>query len=146
MSTNENLREFSAISAAILTTAFSNFPIGSDIDFNLVAQSMGLKDASAKFESGRVFSSVAGHALKWLSENGYVRAAGVLPKDRVTITDKGLAAMGNKSPLSGAPFSEEIAEASKSAGSAEGRTKLAEVIGAFFGSAASSFTKGVAGG
>ena len=139
-----NFQEFSAIAALILKRAYSNFPVGSDIDFNSVAQSMELSDMSAKLQSGRVFSNVAAHTLNWLIDNDYVRAAGVLPKDRVSVTDKGLAAMRAKSN-SGISFSEEIDKASTTANTNEGRQKLAEVIGSFIGSAASSFTKGMLG-
>lgn len=140
----KNFQEFAVIAAIILERAYSNFPVGSDIDFNNVAHSIGLTDLSAKLESGRVFSTVAGHTLKWLSDNGYVRAAGVLPKDRVSVTDKGIAALKAKSG-SGISFSQEIEQATPTAGTNEGRQKLAEVIGSFFGSAAASFTKGLSG-
>ena len=133
------------IAGLILKSALSNFPIASDLDFNLMAQSLGLQDMSAKMKSGRPFSAVAAHTLKWLIDNEYVRAAGLLPRDRVTTTDKGLAAMGNKSPNSGLSFGDGIEEASKSVDTNEGRQKLAEVVGSFFGSAMSSFTKGISG-
>jgi hypothetical protein len=146
MSQQTNLREFSTIAGLILKTAFSNFPVGTDVDFNAMARSMGLKDMSANLDSGRPFSTVAGHTLKWLIDNGYVLGPSVLPRARVTVTDKGLVALNNKSPLSGVSFNDEIEEASKSVDTNEGRQKLAEVVGSFFGSAMSSFTKGIAGG
>ena|SRR5579864_2120513 len=141
MSQEANLREFSTIAALILKAAFSDFPVGRDLDFNQIAQSMGLADIEATLESGRLFSSVAAHTLKWLIDNKYVRAAGVLPRDRVTITDKGLAAMTNRVPSSGITFSDQIEEATKSVDTTEGRQRIAEVLGSFFGSAVSSFTK-----
>lgn len=143
MSQQTNLREFAGIAALILKTAFSNFPVATDLDFNLMAGSMGLESSSANLESGRLFSTVASHTLKWLMDNDYVRAAGVFPRDRVSVTDKGLVAMTNKSPLSGICFSDEIDEASKAVNTNEGRQKLTELLGLFFGSAASSFTKAI---
>ena len=144
MSQETNFQEFSAIAALILQKAHSNFPIGSDIEFNAVAQSMGLSDMKAKLDSGRDFTTVAAYTLKWLMDNGYVSAAGILPKDRVSITDKGLAALRAKSS-GGLSFGEEIAKVSSTANTNEGRQKLAEVIGSFIGSAAASFTKGMSG-
>ncbi|TAJ41398.1 MAG: hypothetical protein EPO55_05545 [Reyranella sp.] len=145
MSNEKNFEEFSAITALILGRSFSNFPIASDIDFNRIAQSMGLSDIQAKLESGRVFQVVAAHTLKWLMDNDYVRAAGVLPRDRVSITDKGLAGMRAKSGT-GISFGEEIEQKSTGANTSEGRRNLAEVIGSFVGSAAGSFTKSLSGG
>lgn len=144
MSNETNFEEFSAIAALVLHRSFSNFPIGSDVDFNGIAQSMGLSDVSAKLGSGRAFSTVASHTLRWLIDNEYVRAAGVLPKDRVSITDKGLAAMRAESS-SGISFGQEIEQASANANTDEGRRNLADVIGSFVGSALSSFTKGISG-
>lgn len=73
MSQQTNLREFSGIAALILKTAFSNFPVATDLDFNLMAGSMGLESSSANLESGRLFSTVASHTLKWLMDNDYVQ-------------------------------------------------------------------------
>ncbi len=141
-----NLQEFQTIAGLILKVAFSNFPMSADVDFNTIAHSIGLKDTSANLDSGRSFSGVAGHTLKWLIDNDYVRGPNILPKARgVTVTDKGLVAMRNKSPATGVSFTDEIEEASKTVDTNEGRQKLAEVIGSFFGSAASSFTKGISG-
>jgi hypothetical protein len=145
MSQQTNLREFSTIAALILKAAFSNFPVATDLDFSRIAESMGLKNLSANLDSGRAFSTVASHTLKWLIDNEYVRAGGVFPRDRVIVTDKGLTAMNNKSPRSGISFSDEIEEASRTADTNEGRQRLAEVVSSFFGSAVSSFTKGLSG-
>lgn len=144
MSQERNFQEFSTIAALILERALSDFPVASDVDFTVIAQSMGLSDLSAQLESGRTFRAVAAHTLRWLMDNDYIRAAGVLPRDRVSITDKGLVAMRTK-PTGGLSFGEQIEQVSTSANTDEGRRRFAEVIGSFFGSAVSSFTKGVAG-
>ena len=140
-----NLKEFSTIAALILKAAFSTFPLRVDLDFLSLARSMGLDDLSTKLESGQPFSTVAANTLKWLMDNDYIHAAGVLPRDRITLTEKGLAAMMRKSPNSQFPFNEEIETASTSANTPDGRQRLAEIIGSFIGSAASSFTKGISG-
>lgn len=146
MPQQSNLEEFSTIAGLILRTAFSDFPVGTDVDFNAIARSMGLNDMYANLDSGRPFSTVAGHTLKWLIDNDYVRGPSNLPKARVTVTDKGFVAMRNKSPVTGVSFTDEIEKASRAVDTNEGRQKLAEVVGSFFGSAMSSFTKGIAGG
>ena len=117
-----------------------------DADFNEIAQSIGLKDISADLEPGRPFSKVAGHTLKWLIDNDYVRGPNILPKARgVTVTDKGLIAMRNKSPATGVSLRTRSTKPAKVVDTNEGRQKFAEVVGSFFGSAASSFTKGMSG-
>jgi hypothetical protein len=42
---------------------------------------------------GRPFAEVFAHSLNWLSNEGYVRSAGSLAYEKVTLTTKGLAAL-----------------------------------------------------
>jgi hypothetical protein len=146
MNDEANDREFATIALLILQRGYSNFPMPGDTDFNLMAQSMGLHNIYDKLDSGRAFYVLAGGTLKWLVDEGYVRAKQILPKDSITLAEKGYVAMNKKSPISGISFGKEIEQVTQSAGTAEGRQKIAEIVGSFFGSAASSFTKGISGG
>jgi hypothetical protein len=54
---------------------------------------MGVANSSSQLQSGRPFTDVFVHSLKWLSDEGYVRSAGILPYEQVALTAKGLATL-----------------------------------------------------
>lgn len=52
-----------------------------------------LSGSTNVLQSGRPFTDVFVHSLAWLSNEGYVRSAGPLPYENVTLTTKGLATL-----------------------------------------------------
>lgn len=86
-----NISEFNTITGLVFT------PV--DLNRAAIESAMGAAFSSGStniLQSGRPFTEVFAHSLAWLSNKGYVRSAGPLPYEKVTLTTKGLAALNAK--------------------------------------------------
>jgi hypothetical protein len=95
-----NIAEFNTIVGLIFAQLYEAFPVLVDlIDRNSIAKAMGVMgDWSAhKLPSGRTFNEMLAYTIAWLSAQNYALASGSHPAERVTLTDKGLAAL-NRMP------------------------------------------------
>jgi hypothetical protein len=138
-------REFATIAALILRDAQNEFPLAVNLDFDRLAQVMGVIDRSAKLESGQSFDVMASNTLKFLIDEGYVKSSGLLTRSPCRLTEKGYAAVKHRIEGSKLTFGQEIEKASESAKTNEGRQKLADLFGSFAGSFAASYQKGILG-
>jgi hypothetical protein len=91
-----NISEFNTITGLVFTRLYEQFPVAVDLDRAAIETAMGAAFSSGStnvLQSGRPFTEVFAHSLTWLSNEGYVRSAGPLPYEKVTLTTKGLAAL-----------------------------------------------------
>jgi hypothetical protein len=88
-----NIAEFNSIAGHIFAQLYGSFPtpIGRLNDL-LIARAMGVSPGES-LPSGKNFDEVLRHSVGWLSDEGYIRSSGLTPYDRVTLTQKGLAAL-----------------------------------------------------
>jgi hypothetical protein len=132
-----NMGEFTTIAGLIFTQLYNEFPVAATIDRTAIASAMGVANSSAHLQSGRPFTDVFVHSLSWLSNEGYVRSAGLLPYEQVTLTTKGLTAL-NAVPQG---LSTTIGSTLATNASAGNWSSVGEVVGGIFG----GFTKSIAG-
>jgi hypothetical protein len=88
-----NINEFTTIAGLIFTQLYDQFPVAATLDRAKIESAMGVANSSSSLQSGRPFSDVFIHSLNWLSNEGYIRSAGLLPHEQVTLTTKGLATL-----------------------------------------------------
>jgi hypothetical protein len=91
-----NIQEFNTIIGLIFAQLYKALPLIEDIDRAGIAKAMGVacNDWSKhQLPSGRSFNDVLAHTIGWLNAEGYIRAYGDHPAQRVMLTTKGLAAM-----------------------------------------------------
>jgi hypothetical protein len=91
----DNIGEFKTITGLVFAQLYKQCPIAVDLERGAIASAVGVcsGDKSQVLLSGRPFTEVFAHSLNWLSEEGYVRSAGLLPHEKITLTHKGLAAL-----------------------------------------------------
>jgi hypothetical protein len=89
-----NISEFNTITGLVFSQLYGQFPVSVDLDQGAIASAMGAVSPSTQvLQSGRQFTEVFAHSLNWLSNEGYVRSAGPLAYEKVTLTTKGLAVL-----------------------------------------------------
>jgi hypothetical protein len=89
-----NISEFTTITGLVFAQLYGQFPVAVDLDRAAIESAMGTASSSSNvLQSGRPFTEVFVHSLNWLSNEGYVRSAGLLPYEKVTLTTKGLATL-----------------------------------------------------
>jgi hypothetical protein len=89
-----NISEFNTITGLVFTQLYGQFPVAVDLDRAKIQSAMVASSSSTNvLQSGRAFDKVFAHSLNWLSNEGYIRSAGALAYEQVTLTTKGLAAL-----------------------------------------------------
>jgi hypothetical protein len=91
-----NISEFNTITGLVFTQLYGQFPVAVDLDRAAIESAMStafLSGSTGVLQSGRPFTEVFAHSLTWLSNEGYVRSAGPLAYEKVTLTTKGLAVL-----------------------------------------------------
>jgi hypothetical protein len=147
MTERPNMREFSTIAGLILDELLENHPVRSSVSDYRAMRAMKVDDRTQKLESGRMFKEVFAATLMWLTEEGFIDAAGLIPGERARLTTRALAALNAMPPnLGGKTIGESIAEARSAGDANESSSRIASVFGDFIGSAAGSFTKSMSGG
>jgi hypothetical protein len=141
-----NVQEFNEITAVILSQLFSEFPVAQDINADRLAAVLGAADRQQEMASGRPFNKVLVSTLDWLIEEGFVRSRGPLSLEGVVLTTKGIAAMNVVPPSLNRRLGSELADATKEASTEEGKIRLSQMMGNFWGSLIGSFTKSISGG
>jgi hypothetical protein len=141
-----NIQEFNEITAVIFSQLYPTFPVGQNIDVDIVAKALGLTDRQQPLPSGRPFNEVFVSTLNWLIQEQFVRNLGHLAVDRVVLTAKAITVMNVVPSRLTEPLGSQIAHAANDTSSARGKTYIAQVMGDFFGAAAGSFSKSISGG
>ena len=95
-----NIAEFNTIVGLIFAQLYEVLPVSVDlIDRDGIAKAMGVTGewSAHKLPSGRTFSEMLAYTMAWLSAQRYTMSNGSHSAERVTLTDKGLAAL-NRMP------------------------------------------------
>lgn len=133
-----NISEFNTITGLVFSQLYGQFPVSVDLDQGAIASAMGAVSSSTPgLQSGRQFTEVLAHSLKWLSDEGYVRSAGPLAYEKVTLTTKGLAVL-NAVPQG---LSVTIGSTIATNASAGNLSSVGELVGGLIG----GFAKSVSG-
>jgi hypothetical protein len=132
-----NISEFNTITGRVFTKLYGRFPLAEDLDRAAIASEMGTAISSGALQSGRPFTDVFAHSLTWLSDEGYIRSAGPLPHEKVTLTTKGLAAL-NAVPQG---LSVTIGSSLATNASARNWSVVGDIVGGIIG----GFTKSITG-
>jgi superfamily I DNA/RNA helicase len=89
-----NISEFNTITGLVFTQLYKEFPVPVNLDRAAIESAMNVASSSSHvLQSGKSFTEVFVHSLNWLSKEGYVRSAGPLPHQQVTLTIQGLATL-----------------------------------------------------
>jgi len=94
--TPANIQEFNTTAGLIFAQLYRAFPVAQDVDRKSIAKVMGVVGENwggHKLPSGRSFSEMLAYTNNWLAFEGYIHVSGSHPAERVTLTEKGLAAM-----------------------------------------------------
>jgi hypothetical protein len=94
--TPSNIEEFNRVAGLVFAQLYSSFPTVVDIDRGAIAKAMGVEGndwSNHKLPSGRTLGQVVTYTIAWLNAEGYIRAAGSHPAERVILSKDGLAAM-----------------------------------------------------
>jgi hypothetical protein len=98
--TPANIAEFNTIVGLVFAQLYEAFPMSVDlIDRDGIAKAMGITGewSTHRLPSGRTFNEILAYTIGWLSSQRYTMSHGAHPAERVTLTDKGLAAL-NRMP------------------------------------------------
>jgi hypothetical protein len=136
-----NIAEFNTIVGLVFAQLYEAFPVAVDlIDRDGIAKAMGITGewSAHRLPSGRTFNEMLAYTMAWLSAQRYTISSGAHPAERVTLTDKGLAAL-NRMPqgLAGTVGSELIKAKSDS------DRRDWSVFGDLVGGAIGGFTKSI---
>jgi hypothetical protein len=130
----------------IFAQLYKAFPDIEDIDRQGVATAMGVKGndwGSHRLPSGRSFGDVLSFTIGWLKAEGYTRAYGNHPAERVSLTTKGLMAMNAvPSGLQEKVGIELTKVIDRAPASGPNLAAIGDLIGGVFG----GFTKSIGGG
>jgi hypothetical protein len=132
-----NIQEFNTIAGLIFAQLYKAFPGIENIDRDGIARAMGVEglDWSAhKLSSGRSFGEVLSFTIGWLNAEGFTRAYGTHPAERVSLTTKGLAAMSGVPSGLKEKLGVELTKAAEQAPTSKrDLAAIGELIGGFFG-------------
>ena len=135
-----NIQEFNEITAVIFAQLYISHPLPKNLEPDEVASVLG-KLRSDILPSGRTFNDVFAHTLGWLVSQGFVLPLGNHPRERDLLTAKALTAMNVVPPSLNQSLGTQITEATKEGTSDTGKSKIAELMGNFFGGFAASAAK-----
>lgn len=136
-----NIEEFNEITATIFAQLYVSHPIGRDLDIDQIASVLG-RARNETLASGRTFLEVFANTLPWLIHEGYVYSNGTIPRERVQLTAKAIAAMNVVPPALGRSRGSELVDATQASAEAR-RGKLAELGSGLISSVVEGITKGV---
>jgi hypothetical protein len=139
-----NIQEFNEITAVIFAQLYICHPLPKNLEPDEVASVLG-KSRSEILPSGRTFNDVFSHTLGWLVSQDFVLPLGAHNRERDLLTAKALTAMNVVPPSLGQSLGTQITEATKEGSSDTGKSKIAELMGNFFGSFAASAAKTISG-
>jgi len=133
-----NISEFNTITGLVFSQLYGQFPVSVDLDRAAIESAMSAASSSTHvLQSGKPFTEVFAHSLNWLSQEGYIRSAGPLPYERVTLTQKGLTVL-NAVPEG---LSTTVGSSLATTASAENWAGIGDLVGGIIG----GFTKSVSG-
>jgi hypothetical protein len=120
-----NIQEFNEITAVVFSQLYISHPLPKTIEPDEVADTLGIS-RTGMMPSGRAFDDVFSNTVAWLVQQQYI--------SRACLTDKALSAMNVVPPSLGQSRGSQLVDATKQARSENGRGKLVELVGTFFGS------------
>ena len=130
------VQEFNTIAGLIFAQLYQTFPIVEDIDRQGIARAIGVPGndwSKHPLPSGRTLGDMLAYTIAWLNAEGYIRAAGAHPAERVTLTAKGLTAMNAIPSGLQEPLGTELRKAVDQTPSPN-LSGIGDLIGGFFGS------------
>jgi hypothetical protein len=135
-----NITEFNSIAGQVFAQLYDSFPtpIGRLNDL-LIARAMGVSPGT-NLPSGKQFDDVLRHSVGWLTDEGYIRSGGLTPYERVTLTQKGLAALNAVPEGLSATVGSSLVTAT-GGGSGQNWTGIGDIVGGIIG----GFTKSMSG-
>jgi hypothetical protein len=132
-----HIQEFNTIAGLIFAQLYRTFPGIENIDRDGIARAIGVQgtDWSAhKLPSGRSFSETLSFTIGWLNAEGFTRAYGTHPAERVSLTTKGLMAMSAVPSRLQATVGGELTKAVEQApASGPNLSAIGDLIGGVFG-------------
>jgi hypothetical protein len=140
-----NVKEFNEITAVIFAQLYHSFPIQRGLDPIEVAKVLGISE-TAKLPSGRAFNEVFAHMLERLIREDFVDSYGSYPREKCVLTTKAMSVMNVVPPNLKKPMGSELGDATQDGSSAANKSKMAELIGEFFGSFTGSMWKSLGNG
>jgi hypothetical protein len=140
-----NVKEFNEITAVIFAQLYPSFPVELKLDPVEVAKVLGVTE-TAKLPSSRAFNEVFEHTLMRLIREGFVDSYGSYPREKCVLTTKAMSVMNVIPPNLKKPMGSELGDATQDGSSPAGKSKMAELIGEFFGSFTGSMWKSLGNG
>jgi hypothetical protein len=139
-----NVTEFNVIAGLVFAQLYEQFPVRvGHLHEGAIGMAMGAAAPSEwsthVLPSGRSLGEVLFHSVKWLSEEGYVRSAGLTPYEQVTLTEKGLAALNSVPQGLSTTVGSSLVKATS--GSERNWSGVGDLVGGMIG----GFTKSVSG-
>jgi hypothetical protein len=137
-----NIAEFNTIVGLIFAQLYEAFPVSVDlIDRDGIARAMGVVgDWSAhKLPSGRTLNEMMAYTIAWLAAQGYMLSSGAHPAERVTLTDKGLAALNRVPQGLAGTVGSELVKAKSDAGRRDW-SGIGDLVGSIIGGYQKSVT------
>jgi hypothetical protein len=140
-----NIEEFNTIAGLIFAQLYKAFPVRLDLlDRQAIATAMGVPGTNWGahiLPSGQSFSTMLAYTLSWLVDQGYVSAPGAHPAERITLSEKGLAALNAIPSGLKQTIGSKLTEAAADTSSPGVANKIAELMGSFAGSFTRSYTE-----
>jgi hypothetical protein len=140
-----NVKEFNEITAVIFAQLYQSFPIQRELDPIEVAKVLAISE-TAKLPSGRAFNEVFAHTLERLIREDFVDSYGSYPREKCVLTTKAMSVMNVIPPNLKKPMGSELGDATRDGSSPANKSKMAELIGEFFGSFTGSMWKSLGNG
>jgi hypothetical protein len=140
-----NIKEFNEITAVIFAQLYVSFPIDLKLEPVEVGKALGVSESST-LPSGRAFNEMFSHTLVRLIREGFVDSYGTYPRERCVLTTKAMTVMNVIPPNLKQPLGSELREAAENGASAANKSRMAELIGDFFGSFTGSVWKSLGNG
>ena len=133
-----NVSEFNSIAGHVFAQLYGSFPVPIG-RLNDLSIAKAMEVSSGVLPSGRRFDEVLRHSVGWLSDEGYIRSGGLSPYDRLTLTQKGLAALNAVPEGLSATVGSSLVTATS--GTGQSMSGIGDLIGGLIG----GFTKSMSG-
>lgn len=139
-----HIQDFNIIVGAIFAKLYDRHPTPAVITPDVVASILN-RSVKDKMLSGKTVEDVSHHTIRWLAQNGFLGEDGDMSPYRCTLTVRALTALNFPLDTISKTRGSELSEAVRGLGSSDQSSKIAQLVGNFFGSFTASFTKGMSG-
>jgi hypothetical protein len=138
----DNIVEFNQIVGLVFAQLYPQFPSVVDIDRLAIANALGAQssDWNHRLPSGKTVGEQIADTIGWLNHQNYTHAMGAHPAERVTLSDKGLAALNAVPQGLSATVGSSLVSATNE--SRRDWSQVGDLVGGLFGGFTKSFTSG----